>query len=172
MKIPFASKEEVIQLAREYDNEQKPKNTELESYLVEKMPKAVTRKFVEKEELINIAKWKWSGGRTWQLVDKNSAEDIKDFTKASFATHNENLRIQILRGLHGVNWPMASVILHFAFPEKYPIFDVRAMNSIGSDTKYSNELWAEYCKTCQEFCQKHNVEMRDLDRALWKSGKQ
>jgi len=62
---------------------------------------------------------------------------------------------------------MASVILHFAFPDQYPILDVRAMNTVGGSTFYKFERWLEYLELCRTTAEGHGITMRTLDKALW-----
>ena len=82
-------------------------------------------------------------------------------------SQTERLQIGALLALRGVQWPMASVILHFAFPDRYPILDVRAMSTVGGSKYYTFEKWREYVNLCRETATAHDITMRDLDRALW-----
>ncbi len=148
----------------------KPKEIAKDEALAQLLKVARKRGFMTQSDLIAAAKWKWRGARTWQLAAQNTENDIKEITRAAFATDNERLRITVLLGLRGVSWPMASVILHFSFPEDYPILDVRAMRSVSGTTIYTFERWMEYKKLCCEVAKRMNVSMRDLDRALWSAG--
>jgi len=65
---------------------------------------------------------------------------------------------------------MASVILHFGFPDRYPILDARAMDTVGGPTQYTFERWIEYKNLCSRTAIQHGVSMRTLDKALWKKG--
>ena len=66
---------------------------------------------------------------------------------------------------------MASTILHFVFPECYPIIDIRAMSTLGGpDPSRFNrdfEKWKEYYELCRNTAKEYGVSLRDLDRALW-----
>jgi hypothetical protein len=135
--------------------------------LGKKLRIATERGNMTKNDLMAVARWKWRGGRTRQLVSENTAEEIREISTVSFAAKTERMRIGALLALRGVRWPMASVILHFAFPDKYPIFDVRAMNSVGSNTSYTFEKWIDYIKLCRKTATDFDVSLRVLDRALW-----
>jgi hypothetical protein len=87
---------------------------------------AVQRGYMTREDLIDVARWKWKGGRTRQLAAGNSESEVQEASAVAFATRCERLRIGALLALRGVQWPMASVILHFAFPERYPILDSKS----------------------------------------------
>lgn len=132
-----------------------------------RMQAAVTRGFMTKDDLIAVARWKWRGGRTRQLCGQNTEAEVGEITRVSFAAASERLRIGALLALRGVQWPMASVILHFAFPDRYPILDVRAMNTVGGSTLYTFEKWLDYCELCQMTAKRHGISMRILDKALW-----
>lgn len=121
-----------------------------------------------RDDLIAVARWKWRGGRTRQLCGQNTEEEVEEITRVSFAAESERLRIGSLLALRGVQWPMASVILHFAFPDRYPIRDIRAMKTVGRSTFYNTfEKWMEYAELCRATAKRHGVTMRTLDKALW-----
>jgi hypothetical protein len=46
-------------------------------------------------------------------------------------SRNEKMWIEILTILEGVNYSVASTLLHFAFPDQYPILDFRTIWSLG-----------------------------------------
>ena len=59
------------------------------------------------------------------------------------SSHREELRIGSLMVLGGVNWPTASVLLHFGHKDPYPILDFRALESFGipKQSFYNFEFW-------------------------------
>jgi hypothetical protein len=120
-----------------------------------------------RDDLIAVAAWKWRGGRTRQLCADNTEAEVAEISSVSFSAKSERLRVGVLLALRGVQWPIASVILHFAFPDRYPILDVRVMKSVGGSTHYTFEKWSEYADLCREAADKHVVSMRTLDKALW-----
>lgn len=128
---------------------------------------AAARGHMTRDDLIEVARWKWRGGATRKLCAQNTEAEVKEITSVSFAAESERLRIGALLSLHGVQWPMASVILHFVFPDRYPILDIRAMNTVGGSTNYTLARWNEYAELCRKTAAEHKVSMRDLDRALW-----
>ncbi|MBA7702373.1 hypothetical protein ES703_111139 [subsurface metagenome] len=160
------SKAEVLKYSKQY--EYSPDDYKLASQLAE----ARERGFMTRDELVMVAKWKWRGGRTRQLAVQNTEEEVQEITQSAFAAKSERLRIGALLALKGVNWPMASVILHFAFPDRYPILDIRAMETVGGSTLYTFEKWLEYVKLCQATANQLGVTMRELDRALWSIDKE
>jgi hypothetical protein len=107
------------------------------------MEDAAQRRHMTRDDLIAVAKWKWRGGRTHQLCSQNTEAEVEEITAVSFVATSERLRIRALLALRGVQWPMANVILHFAFPDRYPILDVRATNTVGGSTIYTFEKWQD-----------------------------
>ena len=161
-------KARIEELARIFDERT---GTEGEAALAETMCAAAERKYMTRRDLMAVAAWKWRGGRTRQLCGENTDEEVEEITAASFTAESERLRIGALLALHGVNWPMASVILHFAFPDRYPILDQRAMRTVGGSTQYTFVRWKKYVELCQKKASEHGIEMRTLDKALWLADK-
>lgn len=125
-----------------------------------------------KSEFLALCHWK--SPRTQPLCAKNSEEYVIDITHTSIASNNEQLRIEILTLLHGVNWPTASAILHFGFDGLYPILDFRALSSLGINdvtSCFNYEAWHSYTKYCRKLANKNGVTLRTLDRALWQYSK-
>lgn len=164
MEISLTRKQ-IVRYSRRYSFEGDDK-------LSSRIKKAVKRGNMTRADLIAVAKWKWRGGRTRQLVGQNTEKEVREITGVSYSASSERLRIGSLLALHGVSWPMASVILHFSFPEKYPILDVRAMNTVHGSTIYTFDRWLEYVSLCRQTAKTMKVTMRVLDRALWASDKE
>jgi hypothetical protein len=118
-----------------------------------------------------LALCRWKSPRAVPQASRNDAEFIRAITQTALATDSERLRIEVLTLLHGVGWPMASVILHFACDDNYPILDVRALWAAGVDNVagviYSFDLWQAYTLFCRQMAKEASVRMRVLDRAMW-----
>lgn len=160
------TKDEVLHYASLYDENRYDDGIETA------LAGAAARGFMDLSDLVAVARWKWKGGRTAQLVKRNSDTDVRAITAVAFSTTSERLRIGALLSLAGVEWPMASVILHFAFPDYYPILDIRAMNSVGGSTIYNFDRWIDFVRICRDKCEEYAVPMRTLDKALWGFDKQ
>ena len=102
-------------------------------------------------------------------------------TALAFAPRRDDLRLRLLTLLKGVEVPVASTILHFAFPERYAIMDVRAVTTLthlglwkGPDpaqpgfTGFSVEHWQAYSGLMRDHAKRLGVSLRELDKALWK----
>lgn len=169
MKIRL-SREDVDYFLKNYENFGE-RYIERERRVSERLPKASRRGFMNLDDLIAVADWKWSGARVRRLCEMNTEDEVKEISAVSFSAKSERLRIGSLLSLSGVRWPMASSILHFGFPGHYPILDVRAMRSVGGKTSYTLEEWLDYIQLCREAAERLGVSMRQLDKALWAQDK-
>ena len=135
------------------------------------VPQVRRRGYINKEELLSLCRWK--SPRARKYVEENNEDFIKVVTQTAFSTPNEQLRIQVLTLLQGVNWPTASVILHFCHAEPYPILDFRALWSLGTAVpeQYEFNFWWAYTQYCRARAAQAGVSMRTLDRALWQYAK-
>jgi hypothetical protein len=76
--------------------------------------------------------------------------------------------MRALRSLRGVDWATASVLLHLAYPERYPILDFHALEARGARRKsYSFRFWLAYVAAYRALLAEAPVDGRTLDRALW-----
>lgn len=93
----------------------------------------------------------------------------------SFAKERrEKRRIEFLTLLEGVKYSVASILLHFAFPDEYPILDFRAVWSLGMEkpSSYSYDFWCNFVQVMRRASENYGVSIRDLDKALWAYSKE
>jgi hypothetical protein len=121
------------------------------------------------DELLLVCEWKT--GRSKSLVARNSEEDVEFVTGEAFTVADEETRMSTLRWLWGVDVPTASALLFFAFPNDYPIIDVRALESLGQKKPryYSSKFWVEYLDACRRLAKELDLPIRTLDKALWQA---
>ena len=141
--------------------------------------KLKSKKFMIKAEFLKIGVWK--SGRTINHYLQNDDAFVKEITKIAFSSGtSERMRIEILQLLKGVGYPVASALLHFGLSsQKYPIIDFRALWSLYEINKsqikhdfYNFDLWNKYRTDCLGLAKKHNLSLRDLDKALWQFSKE
>ncbi len=83
-----------------------------------------------RDEFVAVCRWKTP--RSAPRVAMNTDERVEQATRVALADGSgERERIEALRSLDGVEWPTASVLLHLAYPERYPILDKRALIALG-----------------------------------------
>jgi len=136
-------------------------------------PAAKKRGHLTKGEFVALTTWKTP--RTQKRCKSNSADFIRAVTATSLGSADERLRIEVLTLLVGVQWPTASVILHFCAREPYPILDFRALWSLSCPVPpggYDFGLWWAYCGFTRTLADDLGVSMRVLDRALWQYSKE
>jgi hypothetical protein len=124
-------------------------------------------------ELLVVCSWKTPRSRP--LVGANSPSEIARATSRALAGGvAERERMESLLGLRGVGVPTASVLLHFAVPEAYPILDVRALDSLGvtGRSTYPVDFWLGYLDACRSIASRCGVSLRTLDKALWQHSKE
>jgi hypothetical protein len=113
---------------------------------------------------------RWKSARAIPHAERNSSQAVKKATKAAFGTDDELVRLGWMISLSGVGVPVASALLHFAFPDRYPILDYRALSALGDPkrrSQYTATFWTEYVSRCRDLAKRAGVSIRELDKALW-----
>jgi hypothetical protein len=133
-------------------------------------PVATARKsgYLTAETFVAIGEWKSPRARKRAA---NASIFIEEVTRLALSPKTSpRLAIEALTLLSGVSWPTASVILHFCHPDPYPIVDYRALWSVSSavPSQYGYAFWDEYTSFTRNLAKGARVDMRTLDRALWK----
>ena len=116
-----------------------------------------------------LTTYRWKTHRTVRHAEKYSEQEIADVTGVAFRQRDEKLRICLLRALDGVDWPVASTLLHVGVSADYPIIDFRALWSLGSAMPASVNFafWWAYVTCCRELAARAGLSVRELDKALW-----
>jgi len=131
-------------------------------------------KYLDKPTFIALRKWKSTMGL--KTAEKNSPEFVEEATRFALSAKTEEARVEVLRTLKGVDYPVASVILHFAFPDQYSILDFRAIESLGWDAPkhqaYDFQYWMRYTFRIREIASQTGLPIRTIDKALWEYSKQ
>lgn len=141
---------------------------EMEHRIMEEIKPAVaSRGYLTFEEFQAICEWKTE--RSKSRVAKNLPSEVEEISRVSLSTGVERLRIGALCMLEGVEYPTASVILHFLHPAPYPILDFRALESLGiqKPSVYTFDFWLQYVEVTRKIAKENGVDMRTLDKALW-----
>jgi hypothetical protein len=131
------------------------------------------RGFYTTDELALVCRWKSPRGSG--LVIQNLSDEVQAATRIALAADTpEADRADALTGLRGVGMPSASALMHFAFPDRYPILDVRALESLGvaGRSTYTTAFWLRYVDACRALAARHGVSLRTLDKALWQHSKE
>jgi hypothetical protein len=123
-------------------------------------------------EFIDVCAWKTARSRP--KVAANPERAVIDATARALGSSDETTRIGALLELDGVGVPTASTLLYFAFPDDYPILDVRALESLGVRPRstYTMSFWLAYLEACRSLARAGGVSLRTLDKALWQHSKE
>jgi hypothetical protein len=132
----------------------------------------LSQKQMRLQDLYAVCDWK--APRAAGHARKNKSGEVQEITACALGARSERIRIEALQVLHGVNYPTASVILHFFHRDVYPILDFRALWSTGfkQPSQYTFEFWWRYVEATRDLLAKARrtlpwLSIRDLDRALW-----
>lgn len=166
MELRF-DKSEIPDLAAKYDIQNKNEKNRTEEITRDIFPAYKRNGFLTKEHFVAVCEWKTP--RTKPRCESNDEGLIREVSEIARKTRSEQLRIQIWTLLTGVSWPTASVFLHFAYPDHYPILDFRALESLKTKVpaQYTFPFWKEYADFCRNLSREADVDMRTLDKALW-----
>ncbi len=164
------NRENILDYASRYDN----RYSGTSDMLIEEWVKKLLRKqrYLTREDLIKIGLWK--SRRAKRYYENNNDLTVREITKFSFSTKSEEAQIKSLTALNGVSFPVASTILHFAFPKKYPIMNFRVIWSLGwkQPKIYDCNFWKRYCNETRDISKKLNLPLRVIDKALWQYSKE
>ena len=119
-----------------------------------------------KAELEKVVHWKSS--RQLGSIRRNSETTIVQQTKAAFESTDVWQCVDHLREIKGVGMAVASAILHLYHKDNYPIYDAHALRAVGEAE--DETLWEDYVDFCRAVAQENKVDMRTLDRALYRFG--
>jgi hypothetical protein len=159
------TKQNIIDYAHKYD--ERNRGTDDEAVEQEITEWFATHRYLNKEKFMRIALWK--SKRPKKHYERNDDAIIKEVTRFSLETKNEEIRLKALFIINGVSYPVASFILHFAFPDKYPIMDFRAIWSLGEQQpkSYSFDFWQKYVERVGGIAKETDQRIRTVDKALW-----
>ena len=134
--------------------------------------RARRQRYLTKADFLRLARWKTPRSR--RRIERNEESFVREVTRTALTTPDERLRIEVLTMLDGVDWPTASVILHFCHREPYPVLDYRAIWSLGVEKPpaYQFPFWWDYTRACRRLAARASCSMRELDRALWQFSKE
>lgn len=164
------NKETIKEYARRYDKRSEGTDDEVAANEITEWFK--THRYLDKERFMRVALWK--SKRPKKHYTNNEDITIQEITKFSLTTKSEEARIKALFVINGVSYPLASVILHFAFPDKYPILDFRVIWSLGwqQPKSYDFAFWQKYCDKIKSISKETGESVRTIDKALWEYSKE
>jgi hypothetical protein len=145
----------------------------LDDTRLERVGEAVrTRGHYTRAEFVEVCAWKTPRSRP--KVASNPEPVVIATTRRALGATDEAARMSALLELNGVGVPTASTLLYVAFPQDYPILDVRALESLGVKARstYPVSFWLAYLDACRTLARGAGVSLRTLDKALWQRSKE
>ncbi len=170
--MPLVLTKQNIELyAQKFDREQPSKDKTVEDELLAWFRE---HRFLNREMFLKLCLWKSPRAKKHYENPINSDQRVTAITSLALSSDDEYFKITVLQILPGVQWPVASVILHFAEPEKYPILDFRAIWSLGLNKpkQYTFDFWQTYTQKVNAIAKENTVSLRILDKALWQYSKE
>ena len=122
-------------------------------------------------DLIHLGIWKNDNKRGSSDFKKNTERQIRRQTGDSL----KHACIEPLLELDGFQLPMASSLMHFVFPENFPIIDKLALFTLldrEQNVGKNMRLWRAYQSKCLEIKSAYDLPLRTIDRALWQYAKE
>ncbi len=125
---------------------------------------------ISRETFIRILNWK--SPRVNGIVRLNEFSIYEKGISAAYSAE-ENEKLRILVRLHGIGIPVGSTILHFIYPNSFPIIDVRTSETLYYAGRIKSELTdlshypsfrSEILKIAKE---NPSFSLREIDRALF-----
>lgn len=142
----------------------------LEPRLLGEVGQAVrARGYYEPDEFATVAGWKTP--RSKKRIAANSAEDVRDVTRLAF-TAPDRFQHCVLTLLDGVGVPTATALLTVVFPDRHTVIDVRSTEALARLGCWDGAGgYRAYLEVCRRLAGEAGVDLRTLDRALWRWSK-
>jgi hypothetical protein len=163
---PQLSKEKALELAERHSSRASEAHKAI-STAASKAGEAIRHGDCSFDNLRAIFKWK-TNNRGKNRLDKNSVSEVEEALRLAAAAKEPRSAIAVLKGLSGVNVPVASAIMTLVHPDKYTVVDIRALEALGVNSgRISVTFYLHYLRYCIELANKWGMPLRDLDHALW-----
>lgn len=170
---PELTQEFVASWLQKYDKKNAGKRDALQEQEVrEWLARLPEPKYLDMENFLTVAKWK--SPRPSRYYERNSALMVEGLTRLAYLESDPENKVRILTTLRGVSVPVAGTILHFLYPDRFAIFDVRCRTTLERaglwkrNTKDASvQAWLEYVDIMRSLAQQLGVTLRGLDKALY-----
>jgi DNA repair protein RadC len=141
------------------------------------------KKFLTREDLITIVKWRFHKGsgknreRAINSLEQMHGSEIEKITRDAFETEEESKKIRKLCKIKGVGISFASCILTFHNPKKYCVFNTHVYDEIFKiETRPSNffslpDYYLEMLDEIRKFSEKYDLTVSDVGKALFKKNR-
>jgi thermostable 8-oxoguanine DNA glycosylase len=168
------SRDFVLHWVNEYNKKyaMKQKDADEEKDIKDWLAQQCQPKSLDWDHFVRLGRWKTK--RQTSAYKSNDGTLVEEATRLACEASNERLKLHILTVLRGVSVAVAATILHFMYPDKFPIFDIRARVTLKeaglwnrSENDACEEAWLEYVEIMRSLAHSRDVSLRDLDKALY-----
>lgn len=136
------------------------------------------RKALTLAELDLVLQWKLQSTQNYLAAARtniatNSEEFVVDSIARAISCEDDQGAILILVKITGVGLAIGSAILMATAPDRFTVYDERAVASLKSSCVdlYAQPLamgeWGTYLNTCRRIARETERPLRSIDRALW-----
>lgn len=113
---------------------------------------------------------KWKSERIKGLMKKSERSYCAAVQRA-YKEKDEKTKLGVLIQLDGWAVPMASTVLHFLFPDRFPIIDRRTLSTLDKVNHFRASrtptgYW-RYCAEIRKISKETGLPLRAIDRALF-----
>ncbi len=134
-------------------------------------PQVRERGYYDRQDLLDVGRWK-ARGRTQSSLKDNTDKEIRDITRMALEAELP-YQHRILTLLKGVQRPTASALLMVWDKDRHTVIDVNAIQSLFDhrEIKTLHPSYMDYLKVCQEISRRCDRPLRKVDRALYEYGR-
>ena len=168
------SRDFVLHWVNEYNKKyaMKQKDADEEKDIKDWLDQQCQPKSLDWDHFVRLGRWKTK--RQTSAYKSNDGTLVEEATRLACEASNEQLRLHILTVLNGVSVAVAATILHFMYPDKYPIFDIHARATLKKaglwdrdENDASERAWLYYVGIMKDLSHRLDFSLRDLDKALY-----
>jgi len=133
-------------------------------------PKARKEGKLTFRNFLKIGLWKSFRQKPNYMKNKDTVEKI---TQEAFLENDEAKKINLLCQLKGVSIPTASAILAVVYPDKYPVIDIRCLETLVENeyeinsTSPTVKTWLYFLEITRGLAKEFNTTPREIDMALF-----
>lgn len=170
-------RDQILSKAEEYFEQapDKPRYQEEESNQLERLPIVFEEGTWDWDDLVWIIRWK--SARVIRKFERNDPEEVDKVIAEVVDSSSTEQKLDLLTNIIGVRVKVGSAFLLFMNPEQYTVIDSRAGGFLSQEgyipplsDSPSIEEYINYLDVCRGLADDYNVDLRNLDRAIWVLG--
>jgi hypothetical protein len=166
--FPFENRREILRLADLYWSLITTSERIEERAFEQELPIARRQGFLTKALFVRLGCWK--SRRQKPNYESNDEATVRAATARAFTATDARSALSALMQLRGVALRTASAILHWMRPDLYPMLDFRVVGALGrpEPSSYEDvEFYLAIANEVKSIAQRHSLDLRTIDRALW-----